>query len=119
MGFRSIVKQDDPGDKFYIIEEGECQAFKTVGEEQRLVLEYKPGDYFGELALLRNEPRAATVMATSSVVKVLALDRRCFKRLEQFCSSVFKRQIWSLGVTILWLRIPTTKAWESFEPNLI
>ncbi len=87
-----IVKQDDPGDKFYIIEDGECQAFKTVGEEQRLVLSYKSGDYFGELALLRNEPRAASVMATSRLVKVLALDRRCFKRLLGPLEAILKRQ---------------------------
>jgi len=72
----AVVKEAEPGDKFYILEEGEAVA--TKGSEQ--VMSYKPGDYFGELALLRNQPRAATV-AGKGAIKVLSLDRRSFKRL--------------------------------------
>jgi len=77
-----IVKQLDPGDKFFIIEEGEAIATKSFDTNQipLEVMAYKPGDYFGELALLHNEPRAANVVAKGPV-RVLALDRRSFKRL--------------------------------------
>jgi len=72
-----IVQEDDPGDKFFILEEGEAYAEKKgVGK----VMDYKNGDYFGELALLRNQPRAATVIAKTAVT-VLALPRSSFKRL--------------------------------------
>jgi cAMP-dependent protein kinase regulator len=72
-----VVLEDDPGDKFFIIEEGEAYAEKkNVGQ----VMEYKPGEYFGELALLRNQPRAATVVAKSKLT-VLTLGRSSFKRL--------------------------------------
>merc|ERR1719498_2352178 len=54
----TIIKQDEPGDKFYIVEEGTLYAEKN-GQK---VMDYKAGDYFGELALLKNQPRAATVM---------------------------------------------------------
>lgn len=43
--------------------------------------EYGHGDYFGELALLKDQPRAATVTTTSDHVKLLTLDRRSFTRL--------------------------------------
>lgn len=33
------------------------------GEEPQKVLSYKPGDYFGELAILRNVPRQASIIA--------------------------------------------------------
>lgn len=71
-----IVKAGDVGNKFYIIEEGEAVAEKN-GQE---VMHYGVGDYFGELALIRNQPRAATVSA-KGYTKVLSLDGRSFKRL--------------------------------------
>lgn len=71
-----IVNVGDVGTKFYIIEEGAAVATKN-GE---VVMMYDVGDYFGELALIRNQPRAATVTARGKT-KVLSLDSRSFKRL--------------------------------------
>merc|ERR1711998_388470 len=42
---------------------------------------HKRGDYFGERALLADEPRTATVTVTSSTVRVLALDHESFSLL--------------------------------------
>ncbi len=76
-----IIKQGDIGNKFFLLEKGKAKAVKTfedgVTEE---VLDYKEGDYFGELAFIYNEPRAATVK-TSSDCTFLTLDKECFKRL--------------------------------------
>jgi len=74
---KQVVQEDDPGDKFFIIEEGEAYAEKKGAGK---VMDYKVGDYFGELALLRNQPRAATVIAKGSLT-VLTLPRIAFKRL--------------------------------------
>lgn len=71
-----ICKEGANGDSFYIIEEGTATATKAGAQ----VMNYAPGDYFGELALLRNQPRAATVTAKDSV-SLLTLDSRSFKRL--------------------------------------
>lgn len=72
----SIVTQGEDGAKFYVLEEGAAVAEKN-GQQ---VMTYGVGDYFGELALIRNQPRAATVKARG-VCKVLSLDRSGFKRL--------------------------------------
>lgn len=59
-----IIKQGDQGDVFYILVEG--SAIATLNETSgEAVMEYNPGDYFGELALLKGEPRAANVIANS------------------------------------------------------
>ncbi|KAF8579341.1 camp-dependent protein kinase regulatory subunit [Ramaria rubella] len=64
----AVVKQGDPGDTFYFVEEGQAvitkRQKKDNGEwEEVQIGSYKNGDYFGELALLRTGPRAATVRA--------------------------------------------------------
>ena len=77
-----IIKQGEKGDKFYILDEGEAYAAKVfnIGEEEQNVKDHKKGDYFGELALLRDEPRAASVVAKCDC-KLITLDRLAFKRL--------------------------------------
>lgn len=74
-----IIKQGDQGDVFYILVEGECIATLNANPHQA-VMTYGPGDYFGELALLRGDPRAANVIAQTES-KLILLDRKSFKRL--------------------------------------
>jgi cAMP-dependent protein kinase regulator len=72
----TIVTQGDVGNTFYIIEEGAAIAVK----DETKVMDYSVGDYFGELALIKNQARAATVMAQGAT-KVLSIDSQTFKRL--------------------------------------
>jgi len=87
-----IVKQGDAGDTFFILEEGECLVEKVyvAGTPAQEVMQYKRGDYFGELALLKNEPRAASVIAKSDC-KLLTLSRRTFKQLLGPLEDLLKR----------------------------
>jgi cAMP-dependent protein kinase regulator len=54
------------------------------------VFKYSSGDYFGELALLRNQTRAASIKAVS-YLEVVALDRESFKRLIGPLEDILKR----------------------------
>ena len=87
-----IITEAEDGDKFFIVSEGEAYAEKIPGPGQPAVKvkDYKKGDYFGELALLKNEPRAASVIAASKC-KLLSLDRRSFKRLLGPVEDILKR----------------------------
>jgi cAMP-dependent protein kinase regulator len=78
-----IIKEDEMGDVFYILEEGNCIATKTLekGKPETKIKDYKEGDYFGERALIKGEPRYANIIAESDNVKVISLDRISFKRL--------------------------------------
>ncbi|CBZ55097.1 putative CAMP-dependent protein kinase regulatory subunit [Neospora caninum Liverpool] len=77
-----IVRQGELGDIFYIVEEGSAIATKSFGPGQPPieVKKYQAGDYFGELALINGEPRAANVIA-QGICKVACLERKSFKRL--------------------------------------
>ena len=55
-------------------------------------MKYQPGDYFGELALLKDEPRAANVFAKNDI-KCIYLDRKSFKRLLGPLNKILKRNM--------------------------
>ena len=61
----AIFKAGDPGKSFYIVEKGECRIVSPKGEELAVCTK---GKCFGELALLTNAPRKATVLAQTEVL---------------------------------------------------
>ena len=76
-----VIKQGAVGDYFYVVETGSLDVFVAKGgQAAQKVTEYGPGGAFGELALMYNAPRAATVVATSECV-LWALDRVTFRRI--------------------------------------
>ena len=60
-----VIRENEPGNEMFLLQEGAAIATKTLqaGKDPEQVMEYKIGDYFGERALLKNEPRAANVIA--------------------------------------------------------
>mmetsp|Transcript_23786 Transcript_23786/g.60055 ORF Transcript_23786/g.60055 Transcript_23786/m.60055 type:complete len:289 (-) Transcript_23786:1199-2065(-) len=86
----SIITQGDAGDYFYLLDSGEAEVYVKIGDaDPKKVLEYTPGQSFGELALLHGDPRAATVKAKSDT-RCWALDRDTFRRI--LMSTSFKKQ---------------------------
>jgi CRP-like cAMP-binding protein len=60
----TVIQQGSGGAAFYVIDSGEARVF--VGGEERATL--KAGDYFGELALIDEGTRTATITASSDLV---------------------------------------------------
>ena len=75
----TIIREGDPGEAFYLLESGSAAVYREESGEEVLV-EYGKGDYFGELALLEDKPRAASVVSTTEV-KVATLGKDGFQRL--------------------------------------
>jgi cAMP-dependent protein kinase regulator len=80
----SVITQGEQGDVLYFIEEGELDCYKTFKKEDGDVWlkVYYPGEAFGELALLYNAPRAATIKSKTDCI-LWALDRATFKNIVQ------------------------------------
>ena len=69
-----IIVQGENGEIFYLIEDGQVDVYIKINGEDKKVHAYKPGDAFGELAIMYNAPRAATCRAGTEA-KVWSLDR--------------------------------------------
>jgi CRP-like cAMP-binding protein len=69
----TLFEQGDPGDRYYAIADGEVEV--TI--DGRHVRRQGPGEGFGEIALLRDTPRTATITAVKPT-KLIALDRDAF-----------------------------------------
>eukprot|EP01138_Halocafeteria_seosinensis_P013621 gb/GECG01013910.1/.p1 GENE.gb/GECG01013910.1/~~gb/GECG01013910.1/.p1 ORF type:complete len:413 (+),score=81.21 gb/GECG01013910.1/:1-1239(+) len=87
----NIITEGSKGETFYIIESGEVKCTKE-GIDHEVSPRLGTGDYFGELALISNSLRAATVTAVTDV-KCQALDRHTFKRLLGPLERTFKRNM--------------------------
>jgi NADH dehydrogenase len=60
-----IFRQGDPGTSFYVIEKGEVEVFRRVEgkNSDEVIAVLGPGDFFGEVALIDNQPRSASIRA--------------------------------------------------------
>jgi ABC-type multidrug transport system fused ATPase/permease subunit len=76
-----IIHQGDPGDKLYIVQRGQVEVVASdLFGQARPLAALREGDYFGEMALLNDMPRAATVRARSPV-QVYSLSKGDFTGL--------------------------------------
>lgn len=91
---QKVVRQGEPGHDFYIIVDGNALVtqYRNQGEEPVEVGRLGPSDYFGEIALMLDRPRAATVCAKGTL-KCVKLDRARFERVLGPCSEILKRNI--------------------------
>lgn len=90
-----VVKQGDRGNKFYMIVKGEAVVTKMVpGQEMEIMLTHLyAGHYFGELALLYDDKRTATVRAVGNDVELMYLSRKDFEKVSFVQVSLLLKQV--------------------------
>lgn len=81
-----IIRQGEVGDKFYLIREGSVDVYIGDEIESRHVRELGEGEFFGEIALLTDQPRTATVIAKENVT-LYTLSKADFKATFEASSS--------------------------------
>jgi uncharacterized protein YhbP (UPF0306 family) len=75
-----VVRQGGPADKFFIVVDGAVEVVRDVDGKEETVASFGPGDFFGEMAIMRDSSRSASVRATEAT-KLLSLDRSSFRDL--------------------------------------
>jgi CRP-like cAMP-binding protein len=77
----TVLKEGDTADRFYMVVKGEAEASHREPDGSEVVIDrFGPGDYFGEMGLLNDAPRRATIRAKTSL-ELMALDRDTFATL--------------------------------------
>ena len=94
-----VIRQGDAGDLFYLIRGGSVDVIINDGKQDNKVAELKQGQYFGEAALITDEPRNATIVAREPAV-FYALGKNDFRAVletsatfeEELRQALFNRQ---------------------------
>ena len=87
----TVLRQGDPGDLFYLIRSGTVDVLVQEGAQEKTVAQLHQGQYFGEAALITEEPRNASIIAREKSV-FYALGKNDFRAvLEQ--SATFEQEL--------------------------
>jgi CRP-like cAMP-binding protein len=87
-----MTREGRPGREFFVLVEGTAR----VSRNGRKLAELKGGDWFGEIALITNRPRTATVTATSAVDVLVITDRR-FRSVVETMPTIALKVLASVG----------------------
>jgi len=113
-----IISEYEPGETFYLIQTGRVQLVKSVNGSIKNLDILKPGEFFGEMAILENSPRSATCVALDDV-EVLEFNKENFEvlitgnpqmaliLLKLFCKRIYdqKRRLKILTISDVQARI--------------
>jgi len=89
-----VITQGKDGDFFYVVEAGKYDVYKNMNGEVKKVFSYDESGSFGELALMYNAPRAASVKAMTDGI-LWAVDRSTFRHII-IDSQAKKRQLYEV-----------------------
>ncbi|CAK4090760.1 unnamed protein product [Aphanomyces euteiches] len=77
----TVIAEGESGSTFYIIKSGHAIVSRTAGTTAMEIARLSVGDYFGEMALLNDEPRKANVVACGGTLECFVLERNKFVEL--------------------------------------
>lgn len=94
-----LFEEGQPGDFMYVVQHGEVEIRRQVGETERVIAVLPTGEFFGEMAILNGRPRSAT-----AVVKIpsrlLVIEGKTFEAMLRARPEIAMRIIKSLGTRL-------------------
>jgi CRP/FNR family transcriptional regulator, cyclic AMP receptor protein len=75
-----IFSENEPGEEMYIIQSGKVKVTRRIGLIDKTLSVLTKGDFFGEMSILNDKPRSATVVAEQKC-ELLAIDRKTFEAM--------------------------------------
>jgi len=107
----TVIKEGEEGDCLFVVGSGTllCQKVFKGNSDPTFLKTYQPGEAFGELALLYNAPRAATIIANEEC-QLWRLDRETFNHIVKEAANK-KRQRYEQFLT----KVPILSTMEPYE----
>jgi CRP/FNR family transcriptional regulator, cyclic AMP receptor protein len=91
-----LFEEGQPGDYMYVIQHGEVEIRRQVGETERLLAVLPAGEFFGEMAILNGRPRSATAVVRSPS-RLLVIEGKTFEAMLRARPEIALRIIKSLA----------------------
>lgn len=109
-----IFKQGDPGDLMYLVQDGEVEVLQDLGGHENQVAILERGDFFGEMAVLEEEPRTHSVRALSTA-KLIKIDRAGFQSMLTRNAEIAVRMIRKLSLRLMSAEDMLVRTWGGAE----
>ncbi len=91
-----LFREGEPGDFMYVIQSGEVEIRRTIGEVERVLAVLPAGEFFGEMALINQRPRSATAVVRRPS-RLLVIEARTFEAMIRGKTEIAVRMIRTLA----------------------
>jgi CRP-like cAMP-binding protein len=94
-----LFEEGQPGDYMYVVQSGEVEIRRQVGETERVLAVLVPGDFLGEMAILNARPRSATAVVRSAA-RLLVIEGKTFEAMLRARPEIALRIIKALAMRL-------------------
>jgi CRP-like cAMP-binding protein len=94
-----LFEEGQPGDYMYVVQSGEIEIRRQVGETERVLAVLPPGEFFGEMAILNGRPRSATAVVKTNA-RLLVIEGKTFEAMLRARPEIAMRIIKSLATRL-------------------
>jgi CRP-like cAMP-binding protein len=94
-----LFEEGQPGEYMYVVQTGEVEIRRRVGETERVLAVLPPGEFFGEMAILNGRPRSATAVVRSAS-RLLVIEGKTFEAMMRARPEIALRIIKALATRL-------------------
>lgn len=94
-----LFEEGQPGDYMYVVQTGEVEIRRRVGETERVLAVLPPGEFFGEMAILNGRPRSATAVVKTKA-RLLVIEGKTFEAMMRARPEIALRIIKALATRL-------------------
>jgi CRP-like cAMP-binding protein len=94
-----LFEEGQPGDYMYVIQSGQVEIRRVVGETERVLSVLSPGEFLGEMAILNGRPRSATAVVRSEA-RLLVIEGKTFEAMLRARPEIALRIIKTLALRL-------------------